>query len=150
MNVGQTPVTDSSVANRSPIAQEQGDASSENTADLSLHASSTHSCLLPLKSTESSLCTTSVMSHSQTSSEDESCSEKQQRKMNAIARYLRLLKENRRLKRRQLCRLCGEREVSITLLPCGHFLFCQPCATSMTRCVLCRKEIMADVRTFLS
>ncbi|XP_076444286.1 uncharacterized protein LOC143282508 [Babylonia areolata] len=65
------------------------------------------------------------------------------------ARYRRLLAENRRLRGRQLCRMCGQREISVTLLPCGHFVFCEQCANTLTHCAVCQREILADVRTFL-
>lgn len=64
---------------------------------------------------------------------------------------LRVLRaENRRLKARRMCRQCHVRPVSLTLLPCGHFLFCQECGSTFTACPVCRKTILADVRTFVS
>ncbi|XP_076443552.1 uncharacterized protein LOC143282016 [Babylonia areolata] len=61
-----------------------------------------------------------------------------------------LREENRRLKARQLCRKCQTRSVSITFLPCGHFAFCYDCGQGYHACPLCRKTILADVRTFLA
>ncbi|KAK7484246.1 hypothetical protein BaRGS_00024495 [Batillaria attramentaria] len=58
--------------------------------------------------------------------------------------------ENRRLKERQTCRHCRERPVSLTLLPCGHFCFCQECGATFHACPVCRKTILADVRTIVS
>ncbi|KAK7090584.1 uncharacterized protein [Littorina saxatilis] len=64
---------------------------------------------------------------------------------------LRVLRaENRRLKEKKMCRQCRQRPVDLTLLPCGHFCFCQQCGSSFSACPLCRKTILADVRTFVS
>lgn len=61
-----------------------------------------------------------------------------------------LLLENRRLKKRQQCRLCHEKQVSITFLPCGHYSYCYDCGQQFTACPICKKTILADVRTFLA
>ncbi|XP_025077794.1 baculoviral IAP repeat-containing protein 7-A-like [Pomacea canaliculata] len=66
------------------------------------------------------------------------------------SRYKVLLAENERLKRRQVCRLCKVHAVNATLLPCGHFVYCLDCAQTLERCGVCDKEILGDVRTFLS
>ncbi|KAK7492615.1 hypothetical protein BaRGS_00016094 [Batillaria attramentaria] len=76
----------------------------------------------------------------------DSSSEKQK----ALARYKLLLAENRRLKKRQLCRLCLKLPANATLLPCGHLVYCLDCAQSLSHCGVCRKEILGDVKTFLS
>ena len=65
------------------------------------------------------------------------------------SRYSRLLAENRWLKRRQLCRLCQRKAVNVTLLPCGHLLYCEDCAQSLSHCGVCQRQILADVKTFL-
>lgn len=67
----------------------------------------------------------------------------------AKSRYSRLLAENRWLKRRQLCRLCKRKAANITLLPCGHLLYCETCAQTLSHCGVCRRQILADVKTFL-
>ncbi|KAK7090617.1 serine-rich adhesin for platelets-like isoform X2 [Littorina saxatilis] len=67
-----------------------------------------------------------------------------------LERLRALRSENKRLKARQMCRHCHVRPVSLTLLPCGHFCFCQECGSTFTACPVCRKTILADVRTFVS
>ena len=67
----------------------------------------------------------------------------------AKSRYIRLLAENRWLKRRQLCRLCQTKAANITLLPCGHLVYCEDCAPTLSHCGVCRRQILADVKTFL-
>ncbi|XP_076461866.1 uncharacterized protein LOC143294213 isoform X2 [Babylonia areolata] len=67
-----------------------------------------------------------------------------------LAKLRALRAENRRLKARQTCRQCRQRPVALTLLPCGHFCFCQECGSTLEKCPLCRKTILADVRTFVA
>ena len=67
-----------------------------------------------------------------------------------LERLRALQAENRRLKARKVCRQCRQRPVALTFLPCGHFCFCQECGSSFSSCPLCRKTILADVRTFVS
>lgn len=59
-----------------------------------------------------------------------------------------LRSENKRLKDRQYCRDCHSKLVSITFLPCGHCSYCYDCGQLFSACPICRKTILADVRTF--
>ncbi|XP_047365303.1 baculoviral IAP repeat-containing protein 7-like isoform X1 [Vespa velutina] len=61
-----------------------------------------------------------------------------------------LAEENRRLKEARLCKICMDREIAVVFLPCGHLATCVHCAPSLTYCPICRQEIRATVRTFLS
>lgn len=61
-----------------------------------------------------------------------------------------LEEENRKLREARLCKICMDREVAIVFLPCGHLASCVYCAISLTYCPMCRQEIKATVRTFLS
>ena len=61
-----------------------------------------------------------------------------------------LMAENQRLKKRQQCRQCKTRQVSLTFLPCGHYSYCQECGQKFNTCPICKKTILADVRTFLA
>ncbi|XP_043511481.1 putative inhibitor of apoptosis isoform X1 [Frieseomelitta varia] len=61
-----------------------------------------------------------------------------------------LEEENRKLKEARLCKICMDRETTIVFLPCGHLATCVYCAPSLTHCLMCRQEIKATVRTFLS
>lgn len=67
-----------------------------------------------------------------------------------LERLRALREENRRLKARNICHQCHQRPVALTFLPCGHFCFCNECGSSFNACPLCRKTILADVRTFVS
>ncbi|KAK7484273.1 hypothetical protein BaRGS_00024522 [Batillaria attramentaria] len=81
-----------------------------------------------------------------TSADDEAV--QRRRELRQKVRVLR--EENRKLKERQTCRHCRERPVSLTLLPCGHFCYCQECGSTFHACPICRKTILADVRTIVS
>lgn len=59
-------------------------------------------------------------------------------------------RENERLKARQICRVCKERPVELTLLPCGHFLLCATCGSTLSSCPACATTILADVKTIVS
>ena len=83
-----------------------------------------------------------------TTLDDDDESTRERRRQLERLRVLRA--ENRRLKARKMCRQCRQRPVDLTLLPCGHFCFCQECGSSFNACPVCRKTILADVRTFVS
>ena len=61
-----------------------------------------------------------------------------------------LRKENLRLKEERLCKICVEREIGVVFIPCGHYATCTACASSFSRCPVCRAEIQSAVRTFIS
>ena len=47
------------------------------------------------------------------------------------------------------CGVCQEREGLLTLMPCGHLLFCGPCVLSFKmRCPFCRSRITRAIRGF--
>lgn len=47
------------------------------------------------------------------------------------------------------CGVCQEREGLLTLMPCGHLMFCGPCVLSFRmRCPFCRMRITRAVRGF--
>ncbi|KAL8587633.1 hypothetical protein ACOMHN_045322 [Nucella lapillus] len=74
----------------------------------------------------------------------------QTKRARQLERLRALIAENRRLKARQTCRRCRRNPVALTFLPCGHFSFCKECGESFDICPLCRKSILADVRTYVS
>ncbi|KAK7480031.1 hypothetical protein BaRGS_00028764 [Batillaria attramentaria] len=98
---------------------------------------------------EENLCPSPSPSHSDnhfTFDDDEAVKRRQE-----LRQKVRVLREeNRKLKERQTCRHCRERPVSLTLLPCGHFCFCQECGSTFYACPICQKTILADVRTIVS
>jgi len=57
---------------------------------------------------------------------------------------------NSSLKEALLCKICFDQQMSIVFLPCGHSLSCPSCATALSTCPLCRKEIQATVRAYFS
>lgn len=61
-----------------------------------------------------------------------------------------LKEENEKLREMQTCKICMERPVNTTLLPCGHLICCDMCAARLNRCPICRKRIKGTVKTFMS
>ena len=61
-----------------------------------------------------------------------------------------LKEENKLLKQMQVCKICMDKYVSVTFLPCGHLVCCEDCAKNMRKCPICRKRIKGQVRTFMS
>ncbi|XP_053398209.1 baculoviral IAP repeat-containing protein 8-like [Mercenaria mercenaria] len=58
-------------------------------------------------------------------------------------------KENEELKERLTCKICLERPINRTFLPCGHLVSCETCAPRLKRCPICRKRITGKVKTFM-
>lgn len=50
----------------------------------------------------------------------------------------------------KMCKICAERELEVTFIPCGHFMACEPCGQKLRTCPICRKHIKGTVRTFWS
>uniref|UniRef100_A0A2C9JBI0 RING-type domain-containing protein n=1 Tax=Biomphalaria glabrata TaxID=6526 RepID=A0A2C9JBI0_BIOGL len=64
---------------------------------------------------------------------------------------LRQLKEDNNQMRQQIvCKICMDKEVAVTFLPCGHLVSCADCALAMKDCPVCRKNVRGVVRAFLS
>ncbi|KAK7113289.1 hypothetical protein V1264_012601 [Littorina saxatilis] len=77
------------------------------------------------------------------------------RRKEELSRELRqkvaaLRRENSKLKARTLCRHCRKRPANLTLLPCGHFCLCAECGSTFDQCPVCRKTVLADIKTFVS
>ncbi|XP_044761235.1 death-associated inhibitor of apoptosis 1-like [Coccinella septempunctata] len=49
-----------------------------------------------------------------------------------------------------LCKICFKNELGVVFLPCGHMVACIDCASALKECAVCRKNIQATVRAFLS
>ncbi|OWF43066.1 inhibitor of apoptosis protein-like [Mizuhopecten yessoensis] len=60
-----------------------------------------------------------------------------------------LMLEYQKLKDMSLCKVCGDTEVAIVFLPCGHFVCCSQCAPAMTKCPACKVIIQASVKAWL-
>ncbi|XP_076466818.1 baculoviral IAP repeat-containing protein 7-like [Babylonia areolata] len=50
---------------------------------------------------------------------------------------------------RTLCKICMDREVAVTFLPCGHLVCCSQCAQYVKQCPVCRQTVKASIRTYL-
>lgn len=58
--------------------------------------------------------------------------------------------ENEKLKDQKLCKICMDKELAITFLPCGHLATCEECSKSLSECPICRKHITNTVKVFWS
>ena len=47
-----------------------------------------------------------------------------------------------------LCKVCLDKELALTFIPCGHLVTCLECGLALEKCAICRKEITLRVRTF--
>ncbi|XP_013379257.1 baculoviral IAP repeat-containing protein 7-like [Lingula anatina] len=61
-----------------------------------------------------------------------------------------LLEENKMLKEERTCKICMDKEVGVTFLPCGHLVACVQCAPALRNCHICRAAIKGTVRSILS
>ncbi|EDV52193.2 death-associated inhibitor of apoptosis 1 [Drosophila erecta] len=50
----------------------------------------------------------------------------------------------------KLCKICYGAEYNTTFLPCGHVVACAKCASSVTKCPLCRKPFTDVMRVYFS
>ncbi|XP_071877342.1 E3 ubiquitin-protein ligase XIAP-like [Bombus fervidus] len=57
-----------------------------------------------------------------------------------------LEKENQELENARSCKVCTEREATITFLPCGHLATCRYCSATFMKCIICQGKITAAVR----
>lgn len=49
----------------------------------------------------------------------------------------------------KLCRVCYQNEFNTIFIPCGHILTCAKCATSVTKCPLCRQPFTQVMRYYM-
>ena len=59
-------------------------------------------------------------------------------------------KENQSLKESKFCKICMDNEINIVLVPCGHFISCDDCASCLKFCPMCRRKINVKVKTYMS
>ncbi|XP_034658555.1 LOW QUALITY PROTEIN: death-associated inhibitor of apoptosis 1 [Drosophila subobscura] len=50
----------------------------------------------------------------------------------------------------KLCKICYAAEYNTAFLPCGHVVACAKCASSVTKCPLCRKPFTDVMRVYFS
>lgn len=46
------------------------------------------------------------------------------------------------------CKVCLQREISVTFLPCSHCVSCIGCAVYLKKCPICREAIAMSIRSF--
>ncbi|XP_076816620.1 baculoviral IAP repeat-containing protein 7-like [Clavelina lepadiformis] len=59
------------------------------------------------------------------------------------------LQEIRRLQEERTCKVCGNEQASVVLIPCGHIACCIGCAENASTCPLCRLRVREKVRSFI-
>ena len=59
-------------------------------------------------------------------------------------------KEIQSLKESQFCKICVNNEMNTALLPCGHLVTCNECASILKDCPMCRKNINDKIRIYMS
>ncbi|OWF45930.1 Baculoviral IAP repeat-containing protein 3 [Mizuhopecten yessoensis] len=62
---------------------------------------------------------------------------------------LSLYTEAEERKKQLMCSVCGENEVTIAFLPCGHLVCCFQCAPAMIKCPNCSEAVKGNVKVFL-
>lgn len=55
-----------------------------------------------------------------------------------------------KLNEARLCKICYSNEYNTAFMPCGHVVACGKCASSVTKCPLCRKPFESVVRVYFS
>jgi len=58
----------------------------------------------------------------------------------------KLLEENRILKDSQLCSICLDKQTAVVLVPCGHQILCEDCASKVDTCPVDRMYIEKKVK----
>lgn len=71
------------------------------------------------------------------------CTEGALAKMPAVAGSVAIPEE-------KLCKICYGAEYNTAFLPCGHVVACAKCASSVTKCPLCRKPFTDVMRVYFS
>lgn len=56
---------------------------------------------------------------------------------------------NRKLDTNRICKICYVNEYNTAFSPCGHVVACAKCASSVTKCPLCRKPFTNVMRIYL-
>ena len=59
-------------------------------------------------------------------------------------------KEIQSLKESKFCKICVNNEINTILLPCGHLVTCNACASSLKNCPMCRRNINDKIRIYMS
>ena len=68
----------------------------------------------------------------------------------AIQNETRLRPEELKLRDSDLCNICMSNPIDCLILECGHMATCLTCAKSLSKCPMCRKQIVRLVKAFKS
>lgn len=60
------------------------------------------------------------------------------------------LSEAKKITDEKLCKICYADEYNTAFLPCGHVVACAKCASSVTKCPMCRKPFKDVMRVYFS
>lgn len=89
-------------------------------------------------------------STSSSSQQGDMCSGSSNSSMSALASNEPNQNEDTQLNEARLCKICYASEYNTAFFPCGHVCACGKCASSQTKCPLCRKPFECVMRIFLS
>ncbi|XP_076810337.1 baculoviral IAP repeat-containing protein 7-B-like [Clavelina lepadiformis] len=59
------------------------------------------------------------------------------------------LEDIRRLQEEKTCKVFGNEQASVVLIPCGHIACCVGCAENASTCPICRLRVREKVRSFI-
>ena len=62
----------------------------------------------------------------------------------------RLRPEELKVPDSELCNICMDNPIDCLILECGHMGTCFTCAKSLSKCPMCRKQIVRIVKAFKS
>lgn len=66
-----------------------------------------------------------------------------------MAELVALQNEIEERRKKLMCSVCGENEVTVAFIPCGHLVVCYQCAPAMITCPNCREPVKGSVKVFL-
>ncbi|XP_061388060.1 death-associated inhibitor of apoptosis 1 [Musca vetustissima] len=82
------------------------------------------------------------------------CSNEQQTPAGQTAAFVTSPLEQKRsstsIPEEKLCKICYANEYNTAFLPCGHVVACAKCASSVTKCPMCRKPFADVMRVYFS
>ena len=62
----------------------------------------------------------------------------------------RIRRENESLREQKTCKICSDRTVEVTFLPCAHFACCFICSEKLKMCPICRGDLKMVIKTYIS
>ena len=68
----------------------------------------------------------------------------------ATQNEIRLRPEELEVRDSDLCSICMSNPIDCLILECGHMATCLTCANSLSKCPICRKQIIRLVKAFKS